>query len=474
MKLPHSVLRDVKQFVGQVRRFSTLKENTTFRTLASPIHGKSPKYGSVSEAVSLINSNSDIFVHGTSNTPNELLDEVCRQVENGHLDNLRMTHILLDGEIPWTKPEFHGKIRSNCLFICNKLRKSVNQGFADYTPVFLSETPDLFYRGIIPVDVGLFTVTPPDENGFCSLGLTVNCGYDALRVAKKAIALVNDDLPFTYGDSVIHSSHFDMLVRSKRPAMCLPDKPLKLSETETTIGKTIAENLVEDGATLQLGIGAIPDSALSAMKNHKNLGIHSELIGNGVLDLLKCGVITGAQKSIDPGKVVTCFAMGNKEFCNYVNKNPTFEFRSCGYTNDTQVIRKQHKMTAINSAIEVDLTGQVCSDSIGTMFYSGFGGQVDFIYGASVADDGDGKPIIAITSTTPKGVSKIVPSLKPGAGVVTTRGHIRYVVTEYGIAQLWGKTVRQRAYELINIAHPDHREGLEKAAYERLNCMPEK
>lgn len=474
MKKSQSILRNFKQFSFHVRHLSTQKTSTSFRTLSAPFHGKTPKYGSLSEAVSLIKSNSDIYVHGPFNTPSELLEEICRQVKNGKLDNLRMSHILLDGEIPWTKPEYHGKIHSNCLFVCDKFRKSVNQGDTDYTPIFLSEAPELFYRGIIPVDVALFTVTPPDENGFCSMGLTVNCGYDALRVAKKAIALVKDDLPFTYGDAVIHSSHFDMLVHSERPVMCLSDDSSKLSESEAAVGKKIAENLIDDGATLQLGIGAIPDSALSQMKNHKNLGIHSELIGNGVIELLKCGVITGTQKSVDPGKVVACFAIGNKDFCNYVHKNQTFEFRCCSYTNDTRVIRKQHKMTAINSAIEIDLTGQVCSDSIGTLFYSGFGGQVDFIYGTSVADDGEGKPIIAITSTTPKGISKIVPSLRMGAGVVTTRGHIRYVVTEYGIAQLWGKTILQRAYELIKIAHPDHRESLEKAAYERLKGMPTK
>lgn len=270
-------------------------------------------------------------------------------------------------------------------------------------------------------------------------------------------------------------SHFDKMVRINRPCYSLPDdKKAKIGKIERKIGKLIADNLVADGATMQMGIGGIPDATLSQMRNHKDLGVHTELFGDGVVDLIKAGVITNMRKTVDPGKVVSSFAFGTKHLYDFINNNPMFLFRSCAYTNDTQIIRQQHRMTAINSAIEIDLTGQVSADSIGTRFYSGFGGQVDYIYGSSVADDGEGKPIIALPSVTTDNKSRIVPCLKEGAGVVTTRGHVRYVVTEYGIAQLWGKTVRQRAYELIQIAHPDHREDLEKAAFARLKCMPAK
>uniref|UniRef100_A0A7I4Y2I5 Acetyl-CoA hydrolase n=1 Tax=Haemonchus contortus TaxID=6289 RepID=A0A7I4Y2I5_HAECO len=440
--------------------------------LAVPIAGKFPKRVTADEAVSCITSDSDIYVHSHASTPTELLDALCRHVKRNNLSRIRPAHIILQGRIPWTDSEYWGKIRSNCLFICGNLRPLVNQGHADYVPVFLSDIPRMYHTGVLSADVALISITPPDSRGFSSMGVDIDCSRTATSSAKKIIAIINPSMPRTYGDTVIHISHIDSLVEvNDREIYAKPDRG-KPNEVEQAIGKLIAENLVEDEATLQLGIGAIPDSTLAAMINHKDLGIHTEAVSDGVLDLIDAGVITNVKKTVMPGKIVTSYGYGSRKFYDVINENPLFHFESCEWTNRPEVIRSNSKMTCINACIEIDLTGQISSDSIGSTFYSGFGGQVDFISSASTTYDGKGKAIITLPSRTSKGKPKIVGTLSQGSGVVTTRGHVRFVVTEYGIADLRGKNVRQRAYELIRIAHPDDRQMLEKQAFERLNCMP--
>ncbi|XP_045162495.1 4-hydroxybutyrate coenzyme A transferase-like isoform X2 [Mercenaria mercenaria] len=360
--------------------------------------------------------------------------------------------------------------RSNSLFVGGNSRKAIHEGRADAIPIFLSEIPRLFRHKIIHLDIALVTVSPPDKHGFCSLGTSVDCTRSAVQNAKYIIAQVNKHLPRTFGDGIIHESHVDAMVQWDEP---LHEMAIgELSPEEEKIGKLIADNLVEDGATLQMGIGAIPDAVLAQLGNHKNLGIHSEMFSDGVVDLCEKGAITNTEKTILTGKIASSFAVGSKRLYDFMDNNPFVEMCDVAFTNNSAVISQNPKVTAINSCIEVDLTGQICADSIGTKIYSGFGGQIDFIRGAAICLDGRGKPIIAMPSATRRGETKIVPTLKLGSGVVTTRAHVHYVVTEYGIAYLFGKSLRERAYELIQIAHPDHREFLEKAAFERLRCMP--
>ncbi|KAL6736267.1 hypothetical protein Aduo_006636 [Ancylostoma duodenale] len=439
--------------------------------LAIPILGKTPKKMTADEAVSEIVSKSDLYVHSMACTPTELLTAICKRVDAQELNDIRLTHALLGGKAPFTKKQYFGKIRSNCLFICANTRKLVNEGHADYVPVFLSEIPSLFYNKMHPVDVSLISVSPPDELGYCSMGPSLELSVAPTVVAKKVIALVNPKVPRTYGNSLIHQSRIDTMVEIDRDIHGLPEE-LPISDEEIKIGRHIADNLVDNGATLQLGIGAIPGACLAAMKGHKDLGIHTELLGDGVMGLVNSGVINNSKKSVLPGKIVTSFAFGTKRLYQFLHENPMMHFDCCSWTNNIDVIRANSKMTCINSGLEIDITGQVASDSIGKTFYSGFGGQVDFVAAAALTHDGLGKSITALTTRTNTGQSKIVVSLKEGAGVVTSRGHVRYVVTEYGIANLYGKNVRQRTYALIQIAHPDDRERLEKESFERLKCMP--
>jgi len=337
-------------------------------------------------------------------------------------------------------------------------------------PIFLSETHWLFRRKVIDLNVALIQLSPPDKHGFCSLGTSIDCTRAAVQNANYIIAVTNPKMPRTFGDSAIHFTNVDAIVESDFP---LPEsKTHRPSPEETKIGKLIAENLIEDGATLQMGIGSIPDAALAALTNHKDLGIHTEMFSDGILPLLECGAITNAHKHIRPGKVVSTFCVGSRRLYDFIDDNPIFMMGDVAWVNEAALIRHNPKVSAINSCIEIDLTGQICSDSIGTRMYSGFGGQIDYLRGASLCTDMRGKPIIALTSQTRKGESKIAPYLKQGAGVVTTRSHVHYVVTEHGIADLFGKNLRQRAFELIRIAHPDHRPVLEKAAFDRLKCMP--
>jgi acyl-CoA hydrolase len=339
----------------------------------------------------------------------------------------------------------------------------VAEGRADFIPSFLSDIPDFFKQGILPLDVAIVQVSPPDKFGYCSLGASVDIARSAVNTAKKVIALVNPRVPRTHGDSMIHVDRFVSMVyhESELPEV---DYSAKIGEEEMQIARIIAGQ-IEDGSTLQVGIGTIPDAVLKCLNNHKNLGIHTEMFSDGLIPLFENDVINNSKKKVHPNKTVTGFAYGTRKLYDYIDDNPGFNFLDIDYVNDPSVIRRNPKVVAINSAIEIDVTGQVCADSIGTMQYSGIGGQMDFIRGASLSEGG--KPFIALTSRTRKGISRIVPTLKPGAGVVTSRGHVRYVVTEYGMADLFGKNLRQRAEGLINISHPDDREDLDRQFFER-------
>lgn len=382
------------------------------------------------------------------------------------LRNVELTFITVQGDIEVEKPEYADSFHINCMFVSKTVRQAVNEGRADFIPVFLSDIPDLFRREL-KIDVAIVQVSPPDQHGYCSLGVSVDIARSAVNTATHIIAQVNPRVPRTHGDSQIHTKRFTHMVYHEEE---LPevDYGTKVGEDELRIGKLIA-GMIEDGSTLQMGIGTIPDAVLKSLYSHKNLGVHTEMCSDGIIELFDKDVINNSQKKIHPNKTVTGFAVGTRRLYDYVHDNPAFVFLDIDYVNDPHVIRRNPKVIAINSAIEVDITGQVCSDSIGTVQYSGIGGQMDFMRGAALSEGG--KPIIALTSRTSKGVCRIVPYLKPGAGVVTTRGHIHYVVTEYGTAYLFGKNMRQRARELISIAHPDDREMLEKACHERFRSF---
>jgi acyl-CoA hydrolase len=421
------------------------------------------QYKTAEEALSVVESGHRVFVQGSAQTPLHLLRELAKKAPQ--LRNVELTFITVQGDIEVDKPQYADAFHINCMFVSQSVRKAVNEGRADFIPIFLSDIPDLFRRE--KLDVALVQVSPPDAHGYCSLGVSVDIARSAVNTATHIIAQVNPNVPRTHGDSLIHTKRFTSMVyhEEKLPEV---DYGSKVGPEELKIGKLIAE-LIEDGSTIQMGIGTIPDAVLKSLTNHKNLGVHTEMCSDGIIDLFDKDVINNSQKKIHPNKTVTGFAVGTKKLYDYVNDNPAFVFLDIDYVNDPHVIRRNPKVIAINSAIEVDITGQVCADSIGTMQYSGIGGQMDFMRGAALSDGG--KPIIALTSRTSKGVNRIVPFLKPGAGVVTTRGHIHYVVTEYGVAYLFGKNLRQRAKALIDIAHPDDREMLEKACRERFLCF---
>uniref|UniRef100_A0AC35UEV9 Acetyl-CoA hydrolase n=1 Tax=Rhabditophanes sp. KR3021 TaxID=114890 RepID=A0AC35UEV9_9BILA len=436
-----------------------------------PAVGKSPKLTSVEKAFDLVKSGDNIFVHGIAATPTPLLDGLCEVAKNRDLSKIKLHHLHLEGPTRWVEGEYRDRIRSNSLFTGHNLRKAVNEGFADFNSCFLHEVPLLFRRGVINLDVALIQISPPDAKGYCSIGTSVDACRAAITTAKHVIAMSNPNMPRTFGDSVIHQSQIDVLVETTDHQLHLRAAPT-IGAREALIGKIIADNLVDDGATLQMGIGAIPDAALAALTGHKDLGIHTEMFSDGILDLVSCNAITNRFKHHNPGKMTVSFVYGSKKLYDFLHDNPFVHFGDVAWVNDPSIIRQNPKVTAINSAVEVDLTGQVVADSIGSRFLSGFGGQVDFIRGAALSDDGLGRPIIALPSDTKKGQSKIVPMIQQGSGVVTSRAHVNQVVTEYGIAELWGKNMRQRAYEMIKIAHPDHRASLEKSAFERLKVMP--
>jgi len=421
--------------------------------------------------VEAVQSGDKIFVQGCAATPNYLLEALAKYGVKAGLKDVQLIHIPTVGPAIYNEPEYEGIFRSNSLFIGANCRDAIASGRADTTPIFLSEIPLLFRRKIYKLDVALIHVSPPDAHGFCSLGVSVDCTRSAIQEAKYIIALVNKHMPRTHGDGQIHQTHIDCMVEHDMP---LPEiEPITRTPEINEIARLIADNLVQDGATLQTGIGNLPDAVLHKLHNHRDLGFHSEMISDTVVTLVEKGALTNAKKNVQTGKIVSSFAMGTKKLYSFLDDNPFVSLQECDFTNNISLISQNPRVTAINTCLEIDLTGQVCSDSIGTRMYSGFGGQIDFIRGAALSLDGEGKPIIACTSMTDDGeTSRIVPCLKEGAGVVTTRAHVHYIVTEYGIAFLFGKNLRQRAYELIKIAHPSQRESLEKAAFDRLKCMP--
>lgn len=423
------------------------------------------QYVSAQEVLSVIQSGSRVFVHGSVCTPLHLLDALAK--ESDRLQNVELVSITLKGDIEVAKPQYQQSFHINSLFVSASIREAVAAGRADFIPVFLSDIPDLFKNGILPLDTAIVQVSPPDKHGYCSLGLSIDIARAAVDSAPQVIALVNPLMPRTHGDGMIHTDRFTKMVLHET---ALPEESYgsKVTDTERTIGKHIAA-LVEDGSTLQMGIGTIPDAVLGQLSGHKNLGVHTEMLSDGIIELVEKDVINNRYKAVHPNKTVTSFAMGTRKLYDYVNDNPSFAFLDIDYVNDPHVIRRHPKVVAINCAIEVDLTGQVCADSIGELQYSGIGGQMDFMRGAALSPGG--KPIIALNSRTAKGIPRIVPHLKEGAGVVTTRGHVHYVVTEYGVAYLFGKNLRQRAKALIDIAHPDDREALMQYCYRRFKTL---
>ncbi|AJH13630.1 acetyl-CoA hydrolase/transferase family protein [Myroides odoratimimus] len=410
-------------------------------------------YTTAQEAAKLIKSGDRVYVHAVACTPNHIIDAIVER--SSELRNVEFCHIHTLGKAPYADPKYRESFFVNSFFTGGNVRHTIREGNGTYTPVFLSELPMLFDSGLVPLDVALIQVSPPDENGFCTLGTSVVAAQAAIRTAKIVIAQVNKFMPRTFGDALVHISKINTLVQHDTPL--LTEYSSDFSEVEDKIGQYIA-SMIEDGSTLQMGIGSIPDAVLQKLKGHKNLGLHTEMFADGVVDLIEAGALNCSQQTTSNGKAISTFFIGTERLYNYVDNNPFFELRECSYTNDPFVIRQNPKMIAINSAVEIDVTGQICADSIGANIYSGVGGQVDFMRGATLSKGG--KAIIALSATTKKGGNKIVPFLKQGAGVVTSRAHAQYIVTEYGVADLRGKSIIDRVHALANIAHPDFREDI--------------
>ncbi|MFW6226784.1 MAG: acetyl-CoA hydrolase/transferase family protein [Bacteroidota bacterium] len=416
------------------------------------------------EAVKVIKSGDRIFIHSVACAPHHLINAMVGRADELH--RCEVVHLHTEGGAPYTRPEYKESFELHSFFVGHNAREATQAGRADYIPVFLSEVPRLIRKNIVPIDVALVQVSVPDKHGYCSLGGSVDATLAAVQSANIVIAQVNKNMPRALGDALIPISNLDYFVEHDSPIIeaTFPEP----DAAEMQIGRNIAE-LVEDGATLQMGIGAIPNAVLASLTSHKRLGVHTEMFSDGLLPLIESGVVTNEEKVLDPHKIVAAFVMGTKKLYDFLDDNTCVSMMDVAYVNDVANIRRNPKVTAINSAIEIDLTGQVCADSIGTKHFSGVGGQIDFIRGASYSEGG--KPIIAITSRTKKGISKIAPTLKLGAGVVSTRANVHYIVTEYGAAYLYGKTLKQRAVELTKIAHPDDREMLEKATFERFGSQ---
>lgn len=413
---------------------------------------------SFADALAPLRSEMRVYVHGGAATPTSLLDALVARAADLH--DVETVSLHLEGAAPHVQPELRGRIRHNALFISANVREAVNRGDADFTPVFLSDVPALFTDGTLPLDVALIQVSPPDSNGYCSLGVAVDVARAAADAAGYVVAQINEHMPRTRGDTLVHVDAIDAGVASNQPLHTVA--PRSLTPEQRAIGKLVA-TLIDDGATLQLGIGGVAEGVLAALGGHRDLGVHTEMFSDGVVDLVEAGVITGARKRVHPGRIISSFVLGSERLYKFVDDNPLVELYPSSYTNDIRVIAAHEEMVAINSAIEVDLTGQVCADSMGTKFWSGIGGQLDFIRGAARAPGG--RPIIALPSVALAGAqSRIVSRLTPGAGVVTTRGDVYYVVTEFGIASLHGRTVRERAQALLDIAHPAFREQLAREA----------
>jgi acyl-CoA hydrolase len=412
------------------------------------------KVTSADRAVECIRSGERVWLHAGSGVPSILVDALLSRAPA--LRDVEIVHMLTFGKADYTLPQYEGHFRHNGLFLGGNVRAAVGEGRADYTPIFLSEIEDLFTSGQMPLDTVLLQLSPPDEHGYLSLGVSVDCTLTAAQCARRVIAEVNQNMPRTLGDTLIHVSRLSAIVETSRPLPELTSQPF--DAVHRRIGEYVA-SLIPDGATLQIGIGGIPDAVLACLAGKRDLGMHTEMCSDGVIPLIEAGIITGQRKSLHRGKIVTGFVLGTQDLFRFVHENPLFEFHPTRYTNDPFVIAQNERMVAINSAIQVDLTGQVCADSIGALPYSGFGGQVDFMRGA--ARSKGGMPVIALPATAKGGaVSRIVPVLDPGAGVVTSRGDVHYLVTEYGIAYLHGKTLRQRAEAVIAIAHPAFRDEL--------------
>ncbi|WP_298511106.1 acetyl-CoA hydrolase/transferase C-terminal domain-containing protein [uncultured Kordia sp.] len=422
------------------------------------------KIVSLEKAVEAVKSGDRVFFQGAAMTPNILIDALCNRYKE--VNNVEIVQIHTDGEAKYMEAPYSNSFRLSSCFVGGNVRKGVNTNNGDYIPIFLSEVHQLFRRNILPLAVAFIQVSPPDKHGYCSLGVSVDITIPAIERAKIVVALINKQVPRTHGDGIIHSSNIDFAVEVDTPIhQSIVSTP---SIIEAQIGKHVAA-LVEDGATLQMGIGNIPNAVLNNLTNHKRLGIHTEMFSDGVLPLIEQGIITGEDKKVKPGKILTTFAVGSQKLYDYIDDNPVVHFKEASHTNDTSIIKLNPKVTAINSAIEIDFTGQICADTIGSYQYSGVGGQMDFIRGASLSKGG--KAIIAMPSTTNKGVSKIVPYLKHGAGVTTTRAHVHYVATEYGVVDLFGKSLKQRAKALLNLAHPDHREELDREMHKRFKLL---
>ena len=406
------------------------------------------------EALLYVQSGMRVYIQPGCAEPEVLVEALMKR--GPFVEDVEIVHMMTMGCAPYVAPEMAGHFRHNAVFIGANVREAINDGRADYTPIYLSEIEELFKSGAMPIDVALVQVSPPDSHGYCSFGIGVDTTLTAAHQARFVVAQINDQMPRTFGDSFIHVSDLDVIIEESRP-LCEMKKP-EVSDLNIAIARNVA-TLIEDGSVLQTGIGGIPDAVLPLLTDRRDLGIHSELVSDGVIPLVEAGVITGERKNFKPRKIIAGFVLGTKRIFDFVDNNPIFEFHPTAYVNDPGLIARNDRMVAINSALQVDLTGQVCSDSIGNQFYSGIGGQVDFLRGASRSRGG--KPIIAISSTAKNGtISRITPMLHPGAGVVTSRGLIRYIVTEFGVAYLHGKSIRERAKALIEIAHPKFREEL--------------
>lgn len=423
-----------------------------------------PDYISADDALQILESGNRVFIHTAAATPYPLVEALTRRAPQ--VRNVEIVSIHTEWDAPYAAPQLEDSFKIKVFFVGGNIRKAVQSGRASYIPMFLSEIPAFFRKGKMPIDVALIQVSPPDRHGFCSLGVSVDVSAAAAESARFVIALVNPQMPRTHGDGLIHVSKIDRFVYSDQPVFCTDYQPG--TAIEQAIGENIA-SLVEDGATIQTGIGGIPNAALAALSGHKDLGMHTEMFSDGIMDLVEKGVLTGIHKVSHPEKIVSGFCLGSRKLYDFIDDNPMILMCDVGWVNNTVNIRRNPRVTAINSAIEVDIYGQVCADTIGPLQYSGVGGQMDFIRGASLSEGG--KPIIALPSTTRSGESKIVAMLKQGAGVVTTRAHVHYVVTEFGVAELYGKTLRERAKAMIAIAHPDHRTLLERVNFEMRHVL---
>ncbi len=420
------------------------------------------KFISAEEAVKVIKSGDRVHFSSVAVTPHTLIKPMVERGRNGEIYDVKVQHIHIEGQVDFANPEFEGVFISEQFFVGGNLRKQTQAGYADYIPVFLSETQKLIREGYLKVNVAMIMCSTPDKHGYVSLGTSVDATLAAIECADVVIAAINPNVPRAWGDAMVHVDELDLFVEDESPLYV--HDPAPLTDLDIAIGKRVAE-LVEDGACLQMGIGGIPNAVLAQLENHKDLGVHTEMFADGILPLVEKGIVTGKHKAIDKGKMVASFLMGSQALYDFVDDNPRVAMMDVAHTNNVHVIRKNDKVTAINSALAIDLTGQVCADSIGIKHYSGVGGQIDFIRGAGHSKGG--KPIIALPSITAKGVSKICPTLITGSGVVSTRANMHWVVTEYGAVNLYGKTLQERARLLISIAHPEHREELDKAAFER-------